>query len=97
MGDSFDLRRLHLQIDPITDGIVSIGLAEQGWSRVQDELMQDHQWAEQHWLVWHLLQAYEAFRNWNSTARLYLGREILGPSLDDTEVLSHQATDGQDY
>jgi hypothetical protein len=88
MGDDLDLQKLELQTQPIAADLIEISLAESTWAKVNQMLSQRQQWPEQEWLVWHLWQAFRAFQSWNSNARLFFGREVLGTSLDDSEVSS---------
>jgi hypothetical protein len=87
MGDDLDLQGLHLQTQPVAEGVVEISLVDQAWAKVQEAISERHQWAEQDWLIWHLWQAFGAFRDSNAAARLFFGREVLGASLDDSDVL----------
>jgi hypothetical protein len=88
MGDDLDLQKLELQTQPIAADLIEISLAESTWAKVNQMLSQRQQWPKQEWLVWHLWQAFRAFQSWNSNARLFFGREVLGTSLDDSEVSS---------
>jgi hypothetical protein len=94
MGDDLDLKNLQLQTEPVAPGIVEISLAEETWGGVERALSPKHQWSEQDGLVWHLWQAFDVFRQSNSGARLFFGREVLGASLDDSEVLGGHTTNG---
>jgi hypothetical protein len=86
MGDDLGLNRLELQTDRIADGVVEVSVAEQTWHNARRASSEKAQWREQDWLSWHLIEAFDMFRNWNSKARLFFGREVLGTSLLDSEV-----------
>jgi hypothetical protein len=92
MGNDLDLRWLELRTEPVAAGVLEISLAEQTWAKAHQALAQKHQWHEQDWLAWHLWQAFNAYRSWNANARMFFGREILGPSLDDDEVSDGKRT-----
>ena len=94
MINDLDLKNLHLETKPVTTGVVEINLAEDTWGAVERALSAKHHWSEQDGLVWHLWQAFDAFRQSNSGARLFFGREVLGASLDDSEVLGRHTTSG---
>ncbi|GEM_PF-6170462 len=92
MGNDLDLRGLQLDTEPIAADVLEIKLAEPAWNKIQQALTERQQWPEQEWLARHLWQAFNAFQNWNPKARLFFGREVLGPSLDDCEVLGEHST-----
>lgn len=93
MGDDLGLKKLQLPTEPIAPGIVEISLTEETWATVEKALSAKHPWSEQAWLVWHLWQAFEVFRPSNAHTRLFFGREVLGASLDDAEILGRHLTD----
>ena len=93
LGDDLDLKKL-LHTEAVAPGVVEISLAEETWRAVERAILRKHELSEKGWLVWHLWQAFNAFRQWNASARLLFGREVLGVSLDDSEVLGRYITNG---
>jgi len=90
MGDDLDLTALQLRTEPVAGTIVEVGLAEDTWARVNVTLLEKHQWPEQDWLVWQFWQAFDMYREFNSAARMFFGRDVLGASLSDSEVLGER-------
>ena len=86
--DLFQTETLGIPTSDVCDGVISLDLLSPKWNPLLSDSLAQSEWEEQDWLLYHLRAGFESFQDENTRATLLLGRQVLGASLGDDELLS---------